>query len=438
MIRRTIQEWDYLAVTRDGGGQTVTRSQADRLIAVARAAQRSLRLGGSEGEWILVDYGQRLRAQQVVGVLTAPGISLEILPKIDGLEQDGTRINLIRMLARTLDLTIAGGTLTPVGWQRHDILEILIRLFCDKLLNAIHRGLTRRYVPHEDDLPMLRGRNNVKRQFTILAASPNRLASRYDELSADTPLNQILKAAVTRLRVISRASENQRRLNELEFALADVTRLPVEKLAWRQVVLDRTNTAYHDLLQLATALLRGHFQFIGGGEGLGFSLLFEMNRLFEEFIGRTLRNAMRDTDLRVTLQGPKNYALSEIGTNEPRFMTRPDIVIHCGDTPVMVIDTKWKRLAERIHDSRRGVSQSDVYQAVAYAQIYQVKRLMLLYPHHAELGKGEGLVCDYRITGADEVQLSVATISLIDLDRISFRIKSLIARVGLIPYASAA
>jgi len=84
-------------------------------------------------------------------------------------------------------------------------------------------------------------RDDVKRQFTILASSPHRVASRYDELSADTPLNQILKAAVTRLRVISRASENQRRLNELEFALADVTRVPVEQLAWRQVVLDRTN-----------------------------------------------------------------------------------------------------------------------------------------------------------------------------------------------------
>jgi len=331
-----------------------------------------------------------------------------------------------------------GGALTPVGWQRRDMLEILIRLFCDKLLDAIHRGLTRRYVRHEDDLPTLRGRNDVKRQFTILAASPHYVASRYDELSADTPLNQILKAAVRRLRVISRASENQRRLNELEFALADVTLLPIEQLAWRRVVLDRTNTLYHDLLQLAAALLRGSYQFIGGEEGVGFSLLFEMNRLFEEFIGRTLRIAMRDNGIRVTLQGPKNYALSEIGTNEPRFMTKPDIVIHGGDRPVMVIDTKWKRLAGQIDDQKRGVSQSDVYQTMAYAQIYRVKHLMLLYPHHAELGKDDGLVCDYRITGAEEVRLSIATISLIDLDRISSRIKSLIARVGLIPCACAA
>jgi 5-methylcytosine-specific restriction enzyme subunit McrC len=106
MIRRTIQEWGYLPITRDGGGQSITRSQANRLKALARAAQASLRLGDSKVERILVDHGQRLRAQQVVGILAAPGISLEVLPKIDGLEENGTRINLIRMLARTLDLNI--------------------------------------------------------------------------------------------------------------------------------------------------------------------------------------------------------------------------------------------------------------------------------------------------------------------------------------------
>jgi 5-methylcytosine-specific restriction enzyme subunit McrC len=138
------------------------------------------------------------------------------------------------------------------------------------------------------------------------------------------------------------------------------------------------------------------------------------------------------------LQSPKRYALSEIGTNEPRFMTKPDIVIHCGETPVMVIDTKWKLLTGPIDDLRRGVSQSDVYQTMAYAQIYRVKHLMLLYPHHAQLGKDEGVACEYKIAGTEDVRLSVATIGLTDLDRISSRIKSLIAAVGPIPCASAA
>ena len=52
---------------------------------------------------------------------------------------------------------------------------------------------------------------------------------------------------------------------------------------------------------------------------------------------------------------------------------------------------------------------------MAYAQIYQVKQLMPLYPHHTELGRDEGTVCNYRICGTDDVGLTIATISLLDL-----------------------
>ncbi len=178
MIRRSIREWEYLDVSDVGADSAVTRAQADRLLAVARVAQASLRPGGSESERILVDGRKRLRAQQVVGVLTVPGVFLEILPKIDGLDEGATRANLVHMLARIFTLKIADGALAPLGWQRQDLLEILIRLFCDKLFAAVHRGLSRGYIPQEGDLSVLRGRLDLKRQFTVLAASPQQLACR--------------------------------------------------------------------------------------------------------------------------------------------------------------------------------------------------------------------------------------------------------------------
>src|SRR5688572_14282598 len=135
---------------------------ADRLAKVARANQ----LGGEEGAQI-IQYGRKaLRAQQVVGVLAAEGCTLEILPKIDGLgdgqssdSQAAIRRNLVHMLAVALNLEIAPGLITDLGWQKENLLEILIRLFCDKLFAAVHVGMPRRYIAHEDDLPMLRGRD---------------------------------------------------------------------------------------------------------------------------------------------------------------------------------------------------------------------------------------------------------------------------------------
>ena len=55
------------------------------------------------------------------------------------------------------------------------------------------------------------------------------------------------------------------------------------------------------------------------------------------------------------------------------------------DRTVLVIDTKWKRMAPRIDDPKQGVSQADVYQLMAYSQLYRCPNVMLLYPHHGDL-----------------------------------------------------
>jgi 5-methylcytosine-specific restriction enzyme subunit McrC len=272
----------------------------------------------------------------------------------------------------------------------------------------------------------LRGRLNVVRQFTVLAVAPQRLACRFHELSADIPLNQILKAAVTYLRRISRLPENQRRLCELELAFADVAAVSTDRLPWPQIILDRTNTAYHDLIALSELLLGKRFQTTSAGSGVGFSLLFEMNTLFEKFIGLSLKAAARNSGVRITLQAPRSHALVEMASGKKRFMTKPDIVIQIDGRPIMIIDTKWKRLSPAIDDPKHGISQSDVYQMMAYAHVYEVENLLLLYPHHAELGAAAGILCDHKIMGTDDTRLRVATVDLSNLSEFSLRLQTLV------------
>jgi 5-methylcytosine-specific restriction enzyme subunit McrC len=412
MIRRSIREWAYLNVAEKGGDDAIPRLAADRLVATARAS----RVGGEDGEAILVNGHSRLRAQQVIGFLAASGVTLEILPKIDGLGTGATRRCLIHMLARVFDLDVTSGAMADLGWQRYDLLEILIRLFCDRVFEAVHRGLPRRYVGREDDLAALRGRLDVKRQFTALISAPQKLACHYEELNSDIALNQIMKAAVTRLFKIAQAPESQRRLTELAFAFADISVVPVAMLPWNRVVLDRTNSAWATLLNLAKLLLGERFQTTSSGDIRGFSLMFEMNTLFEEYVGRTLRRVLVNTGLDVWLQGPRAHALvADDLTRTPRFATRPDIVVSRHGDPLLIIDTKWKRLKGIIDDPKRGVGQADVYQMMAYAHVYQCNRLMLLYPHHDQIGAEEGMLSSYRITGTADPRLSVTTIMLSDL-----------------------
>lgn len=428
MIRRTVKEWGYVPVEpASAGPQGLIRPLADRLLKVARHAK----IGGDEGEQILVDGSTKLRARQVVGVLVAKGVTLEILPKIEGAHDDqAVRQSLVHMLGVVLDLDISAGPTTDLGWQKDSLLEILIRLFSGKLFAALRQGMPRHYIGHEEDLTALRGKLDLVRQFTILAATPQKLACRFDELSPDVALNQIMKATVTRLLGISDSAENQRRLTELAFAYDAVATVPVKSLRWDHVVLDRTNAGWSELLRFAKVLLQDRFQSTTMGAAEGFSLLFEMNTLFEEFVGRVLRKALRGTDLSVQLQGPQKHALIERPSGKARFATRPDIVVSRSGKPLLVIDTKWKRLKGAIEHPKRGVGQADVYQMMAYAHVYECDRLMLLYPHHHELAEQEGVVAIHQIAHKENSLIAIATVDLLEPYRVGPFLRTLFLNEG--------
>ena len=416
MINRTVLEWQRIAV---GTGKTeIPEWAADRLVAVARSSP----LGGEGGARVLAHWRRDLRAGQVVGIVAADGCTLEILPKIELVDDSSSsdlspnriRRRLVDMLAVALDIEVNDGRITDIGWQRDNLLEILIGLFVRKLVDAVRLGLPRRYVGYEGDLSSLRGRLDVTRQFTTMAATPQRLACRYDMLSPDIALNRIMKAAVARLAGLSRSTNNQRILRELKFAYADITDIAVIALRWDEVVLDRTNRRWQELVSLAKLLLGERFQTTSNGEAQGFSLLFEMNTLFEEYVARILGRELAKDGLKSTGRAVELYCLEELdGEGRRRFQTVPDILVKRGQETLLVIDTKWKRLSARVDDPKQGISQEDVYQMLAYSRIYRCPRLMLLYPHNAGLGGGgaDQFTARYRVIGSED-ELAIATIDV--------------------------
>ena len=201
----TVREWEKLAYGDEDG--QIPAHFADQLAALAGRSP----FAGRGGSGVLEHGRHALRARGVVGILAAGRCSLEILPKIDVAAEEpvekqnaAIRKRLIHMLAVALSLKLDLGSITELAWQRETLLEILIRIFCDKLTEAVRKGMPRRYAEQEDDLSALRGRLDVARQFTRHAVNPSRLACRFDVLSEDTSLNRIMKAAVLHLSRMSR------------------------------------------------------------------------------------------------------------------------------------------------------------------------------------------------------------------------------------------
>lgn len=412
----TVHEWGGKSVCAEncsGVSSAFTRAQANALLASARAHP----LANQHGTNILIDRHSEIVAQQMVGVIAAPGCSLEVLPKIDleAIESNNMiRHRLVRMLDVALGLNLGDGQASSMAKQNETLLDILIRLFADRLLAEARRGLPRAYLAQGEDLPALRGRLDVRRQFTALAVRPDRLACRYDALMADTPLLRIMKACVLLLRGHARATETIRRLDELRFLLAEVSDVPPSNLPWTVIRIDRTNRSWETLFGLARLFLKREWQAThhDSHAGQGITLLFPMNDLFEAYVAALAKRALRGVEWTVHAQGGGLFCLIEEGDGgKERFQTKPDLLIKQGRDTVLVIDTKWKRIGRNPEDAKRGVSQADVYQMMAYARLYCCPNVMLLYPHHTGLG-AEALDAAYGMLGGTE-RLRVASVDLV-------------------------
>ncbi len=439
MTHLTVRE--YRSVGIGSGKEQFTEAQARALHDAAIAHPLAHDGGGN-----ILAYGRdTLTARQMVGVIAASGAdgpcSLEILPKVDpdAADEDAptVRLKLVQMLDVALGLQLdLGHDTAAIAREADTLLEILIRHFADRLLAETRRGLPRRYLQHADDLPALRGRLDVTRQFTVNAVRPDRLACRFDELSADTPLMRIMAAAIVCLRKHARHADTQRKLDELRHAFAGVTAVPVRRLPWKEVRIDRTNRRWQSLHDLAKLLLESDYQQThhDAAASQGLTLLFPMNDLFEKYVAALLRRALAGTDFEVVEQGagrrrncltasPHEHAAPYRGDV---FLTKPDILLCSGSEILAIVDTKWKPLADR--DARKcGMAEADLYQMMAYARIYRCSQQMLLYPEMP--GAEGGVATTFGMAGGDEL-LHLGTLDIARKPReVAEQLRSLVEKL---------
>ena len=376
-----------------------------------------------------------LSAQQYVGVFQLGAHTVEVLPKIDG-DDKSVRRNLVGMLAVACDLVISEGDLARVANQSHGILEILIKLFCDKLFSQIHRGLVRRYEGREENLNVLRGRLGIAEQVRVNAANPERLFCRFDEFHEDNPLNQVLRAAIRFLLGVARTLQNQRDLAELLLVFEGVSDCARTALPWHRVAFDRLSDRYKGCYKLAELFLKNSPPDVSGGRVQGFSLFFDMNVLFEEYIGRIAQRTFGPLGYTVQLQGPLRHLVFDMDRGRPAFGMKPDVVGLRQDAVEWILDTKWKQLS--LAEAKDGVSQTDLYQMHGYAHSYKCSEVVLLYPHHKGLGEGLGVRNNFLLqpwfasTGSEQPQrrIRIVTIDLSSLKTVGAQLGSLFPTAG--------
>lgn len=323
------------------------------------------------------------------GLIRVNGTIIEILPKL-GPKLESTarqRAQFLRILnyAGLLEAKVTETGLTELSKEPLHIL--LARLYADILSRELRKGPYRAYREQEEALIILRGRANLLSRLRYQTTGSLKTDCRFDEFTIDNPLNQYLAGAIKLLRVLGGSAAGGPQLQFCESILSDATDIPISDLRRMEISLDRFSQRFRPALGLAEIVIR-NFGLTGyAGSSDSFSLLFEMNLVFERFVTRLLTEA---TTLKVAAQEKCHWLLYS-GKRQNHYRLRPDLVVRRADGRLVCLaDAKWKKSAG-IGD----IQNADQLQMYAYGMRYKQEAtspddlpVCLIYPSAGILNQG--------------------------------------------------
>ena len=328
--------------------------------------------------------GKFIQARNYVGVLqTKSGLTIEILPKIaDKNDAERSKAVFIKMLKTLKNFPFKSSNLASLKTQNLPLLEIFISMFLCELEALVKKGIKSDYVALEDNLKFLKGKLNINEQIKRNSIHKERFYVEYSEFLSDIKINQIIKTTLKFLYKKSNSSKNQQKIRELLFIFDEVSECEDYKNFFAKLIINRQVKHYEQTLLWCKIFLLGNSFTPHKGDDLAFALLFDMNALFESYVGNFIKKKFSG----IILQHSEKHLVE----NPKSFRLRPDIFLK----DKFIADTKWK-----IVSSRDDISQADLYQLYAYGKKHECSKLYLIYP------KIEGVKQEFMKFGYDDKML---------------------------------
>ena len=320
----------------------------------------------------LIHEGVKFRSY--VGVIRVGDLTIEVLPKAD--KADGNkkywRSRLFDMLRVVHDLPLHSPSTSHLRTRPYDVLHLYLRLLLETCEHLHRRGLHRAYHAERANATALSGRLLFAEQLRHNLVHKERFFVARDRFDFDTPLNRILGQALRVAAQLNGMRSLQTRFQQLCESWPELPSIPATEAFFDRLRFPRGTEAYRPAIAIARLILLRHAPTTQGGRDLP-ALLFDMNRLWEAFLERTLRRELPE----YTVNGQSSTAYFYTEGHSPVTL-RPDITIRedYGEegTIEAILDAKWKVPANA------RPSAGDLQQMYTYAHFLEARQVALIYP----------------------------------------------------------
>jgi 5-methylcytosine-specific restriction enzyme subunit McrC len=305
-----------------------------------------------------------------VGVIQIGGLTIEILPKADNDNSNseaqkkkwqGILLNMLRVCKH---ITVDNVSETNLSKRYNSILEVYFEMYLNEVESLVKRGLIKKYRRVQINQLALRGKLLFSQNIQKNLVHKERFYCEHQIYDKEHLLHLILLKG---LKVLDSLISNhlKDKLNRLLFEFNDYNEININVTHFDKISLNRKSLSYQKAIDIAKMIILNYSPNLNSGNDNMLTLLFDMNKLWEEYIYRILHK-----------HKPNGYSVNfQNKTNFWEHKTiRPDIVITSDIKEIFVIDTKWK-----IVDSR-SPSDDDLKQMFTYNLHWEAEKSMLLYP----------------------------------------------------------
>lgn len=285
---------------------------------------------------------------------------------------------------------------TTVLLDQHGLQDLLVEMLVREVERFWRAGLPRVYRASTESLEAIRGRIQVEALARRGVLTEPRIPCRFFERTPDWHLNQVLLAGLRLARRVCQQPALARRAERLVRALDGVEMLATlthEDVLRARTSLTRLTDTAAPALDLIELLLEGSGLALQGPRELkATAFLFDMNRFFQRFLSRFLREhaAGLRVDDEQTIRGLYRVPAVDAAVRRRRPPApRPDFAL--SDVRGMLrmyLDAKYRDLW------RTSLPPEWLYQLSAYALASPNRTSILLYPTTAAAAQEERIaVC---------------------------------------------
>lgn len=365
-MARLIQifEHEKLTLHKNERGESLSRSELDKLYTFNDRNDNIYFTGIRDG----------VKFTNYVGVIQIGGLTIEILPKADKKpksekrDYDKWRNALLSMLAICRKIKVDSVSEASLNKRYHSLLELYFEIYLDEVSALLHRGLIKKYHHISKNTTALKGRIEFARNIQQNLIHKERVFTTHQVYDYENVINQILLKGLSILSKIVSNPVLKDRVARIKLDFPEIKEIHITKNHFDQLIESRKTVPYNEAIKIAKMIILNYSPDIKNGQENMLALLFDMNKLWEEYVFRMLQKGK-----------PENYKVEF--QNSQKFWEnktiRPDIVVikkEGGQEEKYVIDTKWKVI------DYRNPSDDDLKQMYAYNIYWNAGKSMLLYP----------------------------------------------------------